>query len=84
MFPSASMSMRSPPGLLLRPGIVRMSPAIGVTKPAPALRRTSRIGSRKPVGRPFFVPSVELDCGRAADLHFYLDSGIDLFNGLKH
>jgi class 3 adenylate cyclase len=25
---------------------------------------------------PFFVPSVELDCGRAADLHFYLDAGI--------
>ena len=24
---------------------------------------------------PFFVPSVELDCGRAADLHFYLDAG---------
>ena len=25
---------------------------------------------------PFFVPSVELECGRAADLHFYLDAGI--------
>ena len=25
---------------------------------------------------PFFVPSVELDCGRAADLHFYLDAGM--------
>ena len=25
------------------------------------------------VETPFFVPSVELDCGRAADLHFYLD-----------
>ena len=24
---------------------------------------------------PFFVPSVELDCGRAADLHLYLDAG---------
>jgi class 3 adenylate cyclase len=24
---------------------------------------------------PFFVPSVELDCGRAADLHFHLDAG---------
>jgi class 3 adenylate cyclase len=23
----------------------------------------------------FFVPSVELECGRAADLHFYLDAG---------
>ncbi len=23
---------------------------------------------------PFFVPSVELDCGRAADLHFHLDA----------
>jgi class 3 adenylate cyclase len=23
---------------------------------------------------PYFVPSVELDCGRAADLHFYLDA----------
>jgi class 3 adenylate cyclase len=23
---------------------------------------------------PFFVPSVELECGRAADLHFYLDA----------
>jgi class 3 adenylate cyclase len=25
------------------------------------------------VETPFFVPSVELDCGRAADLHFYLE-----------
>jgi class 3 adenylate cyclase len=25
------------------------------------------------VETPFFVPSVELECGRAADLHFYLD-----------
>ena len=25
---------------------------------------------------PYFVPSVELDCGRAADLHFHLDAGI--------
>jgi class 3 adenylate cyclase len=24
---------------------------------------------------PFFVPSAELECGRAADLHFYLDAG---------
>jgi class 3 adenylate cyclase len=24
---------------------------------------------------PFFVPSVELDCGRAADLHLYVDAG---------
>jgi class 3 adenylate cyclase len=24
---------------------------------------------------PYFVPSIELDCGRAADLHFYLDAG---------
>ena len=24
---------------------------------------------------PFFIPSVELDCGRAADLHFHLDAG---------
>src|SRR4029077_6857880 len=24
---------------------------------------------------PYFVPSVELDCGRAADLHFHLDGG---------
>ena len=24
---------------------------------------------------PYFVPSVELDCGRAADLHFHLDAG---------
>jgi hypothetical protein len=44
--------MRSPPGRLLRPGIVRISPAIGVMKPAPAARRTSRIWTRKPVGRP--------------------------------
>ena len=24
---------------------------------------------------PYFVPSIELECGRAADLHFYLDAG---------
>ena len=47
------MSMFSPPGREGRPGIVRISPASGVTKPAPADRRTSRIGIRKPVGRPF-------------------------------
>ena len=33
-----------PPGLDGRPGIVRMSPQIGVMKPAPADRRISRIG----------------------------------------
>ena len=55
--PSASMSMFSPPGFDGSPGIVRISPSSGVTKPAPADSRTSRIGTRKPVGRPLRVAS---------------------------
>ena len=43
-----------------------------------ASRRSSRSSSSKGFcrwkRRPIFVPSVELDCGRAADLHFYLDA----------
>ncbi len=57
MFPSASMSIFSPPGREGRPGIVRISPHSGVTKPAPADSRTSRIGTRKPVGRPLSAAS---------------------------
>ena len=53
MFPSASMSIFSPPGRDGSPGIVRISPHSGVMKPAPADRRTSRIGTVKPVGRFF-------------------------------
>ena len=45
--------MFSPPGRDGSPGIVRISPASGVMNPAPAESRTSRIGTRKPVGRPF-------------------------------
>ncbi len=35
-----------------RPGMLMISPAIATTKPAPADRRTSRIGSVCPVGAP--------------------------------
>ena len=47
-FPSASMSMFSPPGTDGSPGIVRISPQSGVMNPAPADSRTSRIGTVKP------------------------------------
>ena len=39
-------------GTLGRPGIVMISPQIATTNPAPALRRTSRTGTEKPVGAP--------------------------------
>ncbi len=39
MFPSASMSIFSPPGRDGRPGIVRISPQMGVMNPAPAESR---------------------------------------------
>ena len=45
------MSIFVPPGTDGSPGIVRISPQIGVTNPAPADSRSSRIGTVNPVGR---------------------------------
>ena len=42
-----------------RPGIVMISPQITTTNPAPADRRTSRIGTECPVGAPRRLGSVE-------------------------
>ena len=39
--------------------MVEISPIRTTTKPAPARRRTSRIGILKPVGAPSFVGSAE-------------------------
>ena len=41
--------------------MVRMSPQIGYTKPAPTDARTSRTGSVQPVGAPFSDASDEID-----------------------
>jgi len=54
--PSSSRSMRAAAGFELSPGIVRMSPQIGYTKPAPTDARTSRTGRVQPVGAGFVYP----------------------------
>ncbi len=55
------MSMRAAAGFELSPGIVRTSPQIGYTKPAPTDARTSRTGRIQPVGAPFSAGSEEMD-----------------------
>jgi len=59
--PSSSRSMRAAAGFELSPGIVRMSPQIGYTKPAPTDARTSRTGRVQPVGAPLSAGSEEID-----------------------
>src|SRR5215510_5129745 len=59
--PWESRSIRAAAGFADRPGIVRMSPQIGYTNPAPTEARTSRTGSRHPVGAPLSVGSDEID-----------------------
>src|SRR6266478_3180061 len=59
--PSSSRSIRAAAGSADRPGIVRMSPQIGYTNPAPAEARTSRTGSVHPVGAPLSAGSDEID-----------------------
>src|SRR6185437_4440147 len=59
--PSASRSMRVAAGLEPRPGMVRISPQIGYTNPAPAEARTSRTGRVHPVGAPFSAGSEDMD-----------------------
>ena len=61
MLPSASMSMPMAAGIRPRPGMVRMSPQMGYTKPAPTEARTSRTGKVHPVGAPFNDGSDEID-----------------------
>ena len=55
------MSMRAAAGFELSPGIVRTSPQIGYTKPAPTEARTSRTGRIQPVGAPLSAGSDEMD-----------------------
>ena len=50
--------MRTEAGVLGRPGMVRMSPQIITTKPAPAARRTSRMLTTWPLGAPRSLASV--------------------------
>src|SRR6185312_2057997 len=50
--PFSSRSIRAAAGFADRPGIVRMSPQIGYTNPAPTEARTSRTGNVHPVGAP--------------------------------
>src|SRR5215468_10389829 len=59
--PSSSRSILAAAGDADRPGMVRMSPQMGYTKPAPADARTSRTGSVQPVGAPFSAGSEEID-----------------------
>lgn len=59
--PSESMSMRSAAAEVPSPGMVRISPQLGEMNPAPTLARTSRTGSRQPVGAPSRVGSDEID-----------------------
>ena len=61
MFPSSSRSMSKAAGWEPSPGIVRMSPQMAYAKPAPADSRTSRTGSRQPVGAPFSSGNDEMD-----------------------
>jgi hypothetical protein len=46
--------------------MVRMSPQIGYTNPAPTEARTSRTGSRQPVGAPLSDGSCDNDGGVSA------------------
>src|SRR3989442_8016379 len=55
------MSIRTALGCDGSPGMVRMSPQIGYTKPAPTEALTSRTGSFQPVGAPFSFGSDEMD-----------------------
>ena len=55
------MSIRSAAGAEPSPGIVRMSPQMGYTNPAPTDARASRTGSRQPVGAPFKLASEEIE-----------------------
>src|SRR6476620_1423193 len=57
MVPSGWTRIASADGVLLRPGIVMISPARATTKPAPADGETSRMVRRKPLGRPSLVAS---------------------------
>ena len=52
IFPCTSTSMSMAAGCLGRPGIVMMLPQTTTTKPAPALKRTSRTFSVWPSGAP--------------------------------
>jgi len=57
------MSMRSAAGCFDRPGIVRMSPQMAYTYPAPAAARTSRTGIRQPVGAPMNLSTAPFPSG---------------------
>ena len=55
------MSILDAAGLDDSPGMVRISPQIGYTNPAPTEARTSRTGSVQPVGAPLSDGSDEID-----------------------
>src|SRR6266487_6189738 len=59
--PFSSRSMRAAAGFVPSPGMVRISPQIGYTNPAPTEARTSRTGSVQPVGAPLSEGSDEMD-----------------------
>jgi hypothetical protein len=59
--PFSSRSIRAAAGFVPSPGMVRISPQIGYTKPAPTEARTSRTGSVQPVGAPLSEGSEEMD-----------------------
>src|SRR5262249_32624491 len=59
--PFSSRAICAAAGFADRPGIVRMSPPVGETKPATPDARTSRTGSVHPVGAPLSAGSEEID-----------------------
>ena len=59
--PFSSRSIRAAAGFVPSPGMVRISPQIGYTNPAPTEARTSRTGSVHPVGAPLSEGSDEMD-----------------------
>src|SRR5215470_5744498 len=59
--PFSSRSIRAAAGFVPSPGMVRISPQIGYTNPAPTEARTSRTGSVQPVGAPLSVGSDDMD-----------------------
>ena len=61
MTPSLSIFIPSAAGILGKPGILIISPRIGIMNPAPAANSNSRTVTLKPVGLPIFFSSSDKD-----------------------
>ena len=62
MFPASSISIRLAAGALERPGIRRISPVMGIRKPAPEAIFISRTVTMKSLGNPNRLGLSESDC----------------------